>query len=138
MFGNKKDSPSTAGNTNSPSPTGGTNSLVHGTNLEGVLHAGSDIRIDGQLNGKLFCKGRLILGETGVIDGEVECQDAIIEGKFTGKIKVTELLTVKETANISGDVSTGKLFVHAGALFNVSCDMGGQKIKNMSDSAKSA
>lgn len=137
MFGNKKESSSNTSNS-SNTLSGGTNSLVKGTNVEGTLHAGSDIRIDGQLNGKLYCKGRLIIGETGVIDGEVECQDAIVEGKFTGKLKVTELLTVKETANITGDIATGKLLVHAGAVFNVNCDMGGQKVKNMADKAKSA
>lgn len=138
MFGNKKESNSTSVSSGSTPQSGGTNSLVQGTTIEGVLNAGSDIRIDGQLNGKLICAGRLILGATGVIDGEVECQNAIIEGKFTGKLVVKELLNIKETANVSGDIRTSKLLVQAGAMFNVNCDMGGQKIKSMKDAQKSA
>ncbi len=138
MFGNKKESSNTSASTSSNSSTGGTNSLVQGTTIEGVLNAGSDIRIDGHLNGKLICTGRLIVGTTGVIDGEVECQNAIIEGKFTGKLSVKELLNIKETANVSGDISTGKLLVQAGAMFNVNCDMGGQKIKSMKEAQRTA
>ena len=129
MFGNKKESDNTSATTSSASSTGGTNSIVQGTTIEGVLNAGSDIRIDGHLNGKLSCTGRLIIGATGTIDGEVECQNAIVEGKFTGKLTVKELLNVKETANVSGDIKTDKLLVQSGAIFNVNCDMGGQKIK---------
>ena len=63
MFGNKKESSNALASTGSSNAAGGTNSLVQGTTIEGVLNAGSDIRIDGHLNGKLICAGRLILGD---------------------------------------------------------------------------
>lgn len=107
---------------------GGINMLVHGTFIEGTIKADNDIRIDGQLNGTLLCKGKLIIGPTGKIEGEVTCTNAVIEGGFSGTLKVEELLSVRETAKITGDISTDKLTVQSGASFNVNCTMGGQKI----------
>ena len=130
MFKNKsKESNS---NTNTPSVTGGsgsTNSLVTGTSVEGTIVANSDIRIDGSLKGVLDCKGRVIIGPEGSVDGEITCENAVIEGKFSGKLKVKDLLNVRENANIQGDVQTDKLLVQPGAVYNVTCSMGGQTIK---------
>ena len=65
-----------------------------------------------------------------MVDGEVDCQNAIIEGKFTGNLKVSELLTLKENATISGDIKTDKINIQTGASFNGKCSMGGQSIKS--------
>ena len=101
------------------------NSLVQGTVVEGVIKSESDIRVDGTIKGKLFCNAKVIIGPTGFVDGEIKCKNAVIEGKFEGKLDVDELLNIKESANINGDVSTGKLVVQPGAIFNVTCNMGG-------------
>ncbi len=130
MFKNK--SKESNNNSNTPSIAGGsgsTNSLVAGTSIEGTIVATSDIRIDGSLKGILDCKGRVIIGPEGSVDGEITCENAVIEGKFSGKLKVKDLLNVKENANIQGDVQTDKLLVQPGAVYNVTCSMGGQTIK---------
>lgn len=112
--------------------------LVHGTSIEGTIKADNDIRIDGQLNGTLLCKGKLIIGPTGKIEGEVTCTNAVIEGGFSGTLKVEELLSVRETAKIEGDISTDKLTVQSGASFNVSCTMGGQKMMKTNPTTESS
>ena len=129
MFKNKSKENGTSSSSNSSVISGSTNSLVAGTNIEGTINAGSDIRIDGSLKGTLICNGRVIIGPEGKVDGEINCQNAVIEGSFQGKISVKELLNVRESANIQGDVITGKLLVQPGAIYNVHCNMGGQTIK---------
>jgi cytoskeletal protein CcmA (bactofilin family) len=129
MFGNKNDKQVTSGN--APVSTNVSNSIVEGTSINGNITAPNDIRIDGILIGKLDCKGRVIIGPQGRIEGDINCINAIIEGTFSGNINVKELLTVKETGVISGDIVTDKLMVQTGALFNVSCSMGGQKLKSL-------
>lgn len=127
MFGNKNEKTNTsAGNTNSSNVS---NSVVEGTKIEGNIFAANDIRIDGELIGKLDCKGRVIIGPQGRIEGDIHCQNAIIEGHFTGNVTVKELLTIKDTAIVNGDIVTDKLMVQTGAVFNVTCSMGGQKLK---------
>ena len=107
------------------------NILVQGTRMEGTMHTESDIRIDGVLVGSLKSKGKVIVGPSGQIDGDIQCVNAVIEGHFSGNLHVKELLQVKETAHVEGDVNTAKLVVHSGSMFNVNCRMGGQKVKDI-------
>lgn len=123
MFGSKKGE-------NSPSSNGAAvgansnNSIVVGTRIIGNILANSDIRIDGDLVGDLDCKGRLVVGPEGSIKGNVTCQNAVIEGVFEGKLNVQELLNVRETAKIEGEINTEKLIVQSGAIYSVMCTMG--------------
>ena len=96
--------------------------------MEGDLTTQSDIRLDGGLIGNLVCNGKLILGPQGTIEGDIICDNAVVEGKINGTIKVKDHLHVKETAKITGEISTSKLTVASGAIFNVKCEMGGQTI----------
>ena len=125
MFGSNKTkeetkSTSGSGTTNNPNAL---NSLVKGTFIEGNVKAENDIRIDGTLKGNLQCKAKVIIGATGFIEGEVKCANAVIEGKFKGVLLVSELLTVKENAEVTGDIRTNKLTVQPGAVFNFVCKM---------------
>jgi cytoskeletal protein CcmA (bactofilin family) len=123
MFGNTKNESKSNGVISTPSTTS-SNSLVLGTNIEGTVQAEKDIRIDGTMKGTLICKGKLIIGPTGTIIGDVQCENAVIEGRFEGVMTVGEVLHVKETAKIEGDISTQKLIVQPGSIFNVKCKMG--------------
>ena len=129
MFGSKKSTPEekqmvAVGKPTLPgSDPNALNSLVKGTLVEGSVIAENDIRVDGVIKGILVCAAKVIIGPSGLIDGEVHCTNAVIEGKFTGKIIVSELLSVKETAEVVGDVRTNKLLVQPGAIFNVTCHM---------------
>jgi len=130
MFKSKSKESNSGTNTATTSGgSGSTNSIVAGTSIEGTIIASSDIRIDGSIKGVLECKGRVIIGPDGSVDGEVTCENAVIEGTFLGKLKVKDLLNVREHANIQGDVQTDKLLVQPGAVYNVTCSMGGQTIK---------
>lgn len=124
---NKKEpatTPSTSASSKTPSTSnGGLNSLVHGTEIEGTIKSNSDIRVDGKINGKLMCNAKVIIGPTGIVTGEVNCQNAVIEGAFEGNLNVSELLNIRETAKINGEVNTNKLIIQSGAVFNVSCVM---------------
>lgn len=134
MFGsndNSKEARKSTATNNTSSGVQSNNSLVNGTRIEGAIFTESDIRIDGMVIGSIQSKGKVIIGSTGQIDGEIQCRNAVIEGKFNGTLVVSELLQVKETAIIEGDVSTSKLLVHAGATFNVTCKMGAQRLKEL-------
>lgn len=124
FFGNnKKDNKSkpTTAKSSAPQSTGGLNSLVHQTKLEGTINADSDFRVDGRIKGTLNCKARVIIGPTGAVDGQIHCQNAIIEGYFSGDLKVSDSLIIKGSATVSGDIETASLTVEPGAKFNVVC-----------------
>ena len=128
MFGNNngKDNAPKAKPGSAPASGGGhsLNTISQGTVVEGTLKAKNDIRIDGTIKGTLECEAKVIIGPTGFIEGEVSCDNAVIEGKFSGTLRVREMLNLRETAEVDGDVTTGKLTVQPGCVFNVNCSMG--------------
>lgn len=123
MFGSSKstEEPKKASSL-TPTP-GALNALVKGTTVEGSLRCESDLRVDGTIKGKLSCQAKVIIGPSGVVEGEIRCQNAVIEGRFKGMLFVSELLNVRETAEVDGEITTNKLLVQSGAKFNVACHM---------------
>ncbi len=99
------------------------NILGPGAMVKGEIQVNGDFRIDGTLNGNIQCKGKIVVGPTGKIDGEITCQNADFSGEVTATVKVAELLTLKETARFSGDITTGKLAIEPGAKFSGNCRM---------------
>ena len=101
------------------------NIVAKNTSIQGDVISDGDFRIDGTLEGSLKTKGRLIVGVEGFIKGTIEAMSAEVEGKLSGELTVETTLTIKSTANISGEVTIGKLSVEPGATFNATCSMRG-------------
>ncbi|WP_111707153.1 bactofilin family protein [Lutibacter citreus] len=101
------------------------NIIGKNTSIVGDVISEGDFRIDGKVEGTIKTLGRVVIGKSGSIKGKVECNYADIEGEFSGELIVSSLLTLKATANISGDVVIGKLSVEPGAEFNATCAMKG-------------
>ena len=111
-------------------PDMGINRIVEGTLIEGEIRCESNIRIDGSFVGNLTTKGRLVIGPAGRIEGTVHCQNAEIEGLVKGKLFVQQMLSLKGTAKVEGDIFTDKLAVEPGSSFTGACNMGA-KVKEM-------
>jgi len=101
------------------------NTIVEGTTIKGDVSTNGDFRIDGQLNGSIRCQGKIVVGQTGSIDGEIVCQNADLSGIVNAKVTVEELLTLKATARLKGEVNTNKLSIEPGATFTGTCNMDG-------------
>lgn len=129
MFGNNngKDAKKTDSSSRSSAPTGGggVNTIDAKTTIEGDLKAGGDIRIDGTLVGNLNCQAKLIIGPKGRIEGDVECVNAVVEGSFKGNLLVKDMLNLRETAKVSGDIRAKKMAVMAGCEINGTCTVTG-------------
>lgn len=100
------------------------NTIGKGTFLEGNVETYGNIRIEGKVTGHVKSKSKIALGPSSQVNGNITSQNADIEGEVKGKIEVAELLVLKSTAIIHGDISTGKLVVEPGAIFNGGCKMG--------------
>jgi len=95
-----------------------------GTSVEGDLNTVGNIRIEGDVKGNVNCKSKIALGQSSYVEGIVIAQNAEIAGEIQGSIEVSELLILRPTAIIHGDIVTNKLVVESGASFNGSCRMG--------------
>jgi len=100
------------------------NFIAKGSRLEGDLTSDGDVRIDGHLSGSVKTQGRLVLGDTGTIEGEVFCNTGTIGGELKASITSEELLTLLSTAKLTGEISAGKLAIEPGAVFSGKCSMG--------------
>src|SRR5690606_27424631 len=106
------------------------NRITEGTNITGDIVASSGMRIDGTVQGNIKTPSKVVLGESGVIKGILECENADIEGKFSGQMTISGTLTLRATAQVDGDVVAGKLAIEPGAAFNATCVMKGS-VKQM-------
>lgn len=100
------------------------NLIGAGTVIEGDIRSNGDIRIDGTVTGHVTSKAKIVIGTTGKVEGNITSQNADVSGTIIGKSTVGELLFLKTSANIIGDIITGKLVVEVGATFTGGCNMG--------------
>ena len=108
------------------------NLIAKGTQITGDLLSDGDLRIDGELIGNLESKGRLVIGATGRINGEITCNSCEISGNHSGKIYVHELLSLKASCYVTGEIVTGKLSIEPGAYFAGTCTMSDELANNES------
>jgi len=99
------------------------NKIVVGTKIKGEIISDGDLRIDGEVEGNISVKGKIVLGVSGKIQGEIICKNAEIQGKVDAQIKVEELLSLKESAKVEGNVITRKIAIEPGAILSGSIDM---------------
>ena len=100
------------------------NILGCGTKLTGDIESSGDFRIDGTLVGNIKTDGKVVVGTTGKVEGNISCKNADIEGSAKAQLNVTGLLTLKAKSKLEGDVTTDKLAIEPGAQFSGSCKMG--------------
>ena len=102
---------------------GSINIVSAGTDIIGDIKLTGDIRIDGSLKGNLNTKGKVVIGPTGKISGEIVCKNSEISGIIEGKIIVGQLLVLKASSKILGDIEVSKLTIEPGAIFSGTCKM---------------
>lgn len=112
------------------------NLISAGTDIIGDVKSGGDIRIDGTLTGNLNTKGKVVIGPTGKVKGEVICKNSEVAGLIEGKIIVGQLLNLKASSKIYGDIATSKLSIEPGAVFSGTCKMSDTEINAATGSIK--
>lgn len=101
------------------------NKIAPGTTLKGDIEAHGCFRIDGTVEGTIKTPAKVVIGKDGVVKGDLECENADIEGKFIGTLKISGTLSLRSTAFIEGEATVTKLAVEPGATFNATCTMRG-------------
>jgi len=107
-----------------PEQAQASNRILMGTSIEGDLLSDGDVRIDGKVKGTVKISGKLVVGEHGVVEGEVECKNAAIAGTVEGTFKIAQTLSIAQSGKVSGQIHTEKLSVEPGAELNGSVTMG--------------
>mgnify|MGYP001312749568 FL=1 len=107
-----------------PEQAQASNRILAGTSITGDIVSDGDIRVDGKVAGSMKVTGKLVIGEHGLVEGEVECKNAAIAGQLEGTINVVQSLSLSASAKVKGKVQVEKLAVEPGAEINGSLSMG--------------
>lgn len=100
------------------------NIIGNGTLIKGEIESNGDIRIDGQVVGSVKSTGKVVIGQNGIVEGEINCKTADFSGVVKGIVNVEELTTMKSTSKMEGELHTKQLFIEIGAIFTGKCQMG--------------
>ena len=127
-------------NKSSAAESSSINLIGNGTSITGDINSNGDVRIDGTLKGNLTISGKLVVGPSGNIEGNVICQNADVSGEIHGTVSVSELLSLKSSAKLLGDIITGKISIEPNATFTGTCNMGAvvKNITNVSEKRQAA
>jgi len=129
----KSTSPSIQSNSNSSSAPSASSTdkgltcvIADGTHIEGQFNSNENVRIDGSIKGDVSCQNKLVMGETGFINGTIKTLDAVIMGSIEGTIICRGTLHLKNTANFKGKIKAAYLIVDEGAKYYGECNIGGK------------
>jgi cytoskeletal protein CcmA (bactofilin family) len=109
------------------------NVLAGGTVITGSIVTESDFRLDGRIEGDIHCKGKIVIGPKGCIQGNVISENAEVLGTVEGSIRIREKLVLKSSAQVKGDIFIQILEVEPGANFNGCCTMSGKNPTEITD-----
>jgi cytoskeletal protein CcmA (bactofilin family) len=107
-----------------PDQAQASNRILSGTAIQGDIQTDGDIRVDGSVIGNMRVSGKLVVGQHGSVEGEIECKNAGVAGSIKGILKVAQTLSLTSSAKLEGTVFTEKLSVEPGATVNGSVSMG--------------
>jgi len=99
------------------------NHIIVGTKIIGDILSENNILIEGEIIGNISCKGKVTIGNSGLVKGNITCFTSEIFGTIEGEIKVDDVLNLRDTSKIYGNIYTKKLKIDEGAFFEGSCKM---------------
>jgi cytoskeletal protein CcmA (bactofilin family) len=102
---------------------GGINIIAAGTTFNGDIVSAGDCRVDGVFKGNISSNSKIFIGKNGMIEGKIKCHSIEIEGQAKADITATELLSLKASAVLTGNIRISKIAIEPGANFVGNCVM---------------
>lgn len=99
------------------------NMICNDSIMNGNIRVDGDIRIDGILNGDIDCNGKIYLGYSGQINGNIICNFIEVQGEIKGNIKSNDICILKSNCKFNGDIITKKISIEPGAIVDMSCEI---------------
>ena len=97
--------------------------------IKGDMESEGDIRIDGKLIGNINCKAKIIIGQQGRVEGNLNGNQADILGTINGDINMAGQLNLLGKSIINGNIHVGKLQMESTVVFNGKCIMGANVVE---------
>jgi cytoskeletal protein CcmA (bactofilin family) len=107
-------------------PVGGnglTAFIDEGSEIEGRYTFSGTVMLNGRFKGEISTTDTLIIGDKGVMNGDVRAGQVLISGEVVGNVSAAERVELKRTARVFGDVEAPVVVVEEGVLFEGHCRM---------------
>ena len=92
--------------------------ISQGASIRGTFTSSTDIRVDGQVDGTIYSQGKVVTGDTARLSGKLLCSNADFRGRMEGDIYVKDLLSLKNPADVTGNLFVSKIQVELGVRIN--------------------
>jgi cytoskeletal protein CcmA (bactofilin family) len=96
-----------------------------GCTIRGELEFAESFRLDGRVEGQVRSAAELVVGERGVVDGEIDVARCLVGGEVHGVIRASERVVLHGTAKVWADIHTPALVMEDGAVLEGRVVMGG-------------
>jgi cytoskeletal protein CcmA (bactofilin family) len=104
--------------------------LGKGTRLSGKISFEGTARIEGQVEGEIVANDTLLIGESALLNAQINGATVVIHGKVTGDINASKKLEIRAPGRLYGNVTTPSLVIEEGVIFEGHCSMGAAENRN--------
>jgi cytoskeletal protein CcmA (bactofilin family) len=112
--------------------------LGEGTSFKGTLTFEGTVRIDGRLEGEIFTKDTLVIGETAQVQAVINAGTVVVSGTVRGDILASKKVEILSTGKLFGNISSPVLSIEEGVVFEGSCTMGREAAERATQKAQPA
>ena len=98
--------------------------LGKGCRVTGKLVFEGAVRIEGQVEGEITAQDALVIGESAVVNAQINGTSIVIHGKVTGDVTARKRLEIQAPGKVFGNINVPSLVIHEGVVFEGQCTMG--------------
>jgi len=93
-----------------------TSLLSKNVKIEGDIQGEKNLQVEGQLKGSIKVTGNVLIGNTGIVEADIEAQSIVIQGNVTGNVIVRQQLEIQPTGRLIGDCTARSIDIKEGAI----------------------
>ena len=97
--------------------TGTTSILSKKIKIEGDIQGDEDLRVEGHFKGTIKVAGDFVIGQSGVVEADVEADNIVIQGQVTGNVLARQQLEIQSSGQLLGDCKAKSIDIREGAIF---------------------
>jgi cytoskeletal protein CcmA (bactofilin family) len=93
------------------------NVLNSDVEIKGNLKFAGELTFEGKLEGEINSEGTLLLGDSAVVNGNINVGSVVVRGKVTGNVAAKDKIDIKAKSELFGDIRASKLVIEEGITF---------------------
>jgi cytoskeletal protein CcmA (bactofilin family) len=98
-------------------PNSTKNVLNSDVEIKGNLKFAGELTFEGKLEGEINSDGTLLLGDSAVVNGNINVGSVVVRGKVTGNVSAKDKIDIKAKSELFGDIRASKLVIEEGITF---------------------